>query len=157
MLTATVKGFEKFQDVNADIDALCLAALEEAAAEAAQVAQASSSVPLEIEVARAAGDVEGFSSGIRSKKTGKEGVRIAPFFDGGTLAGRRRKLKQAGRRRDEWQVNRAGTAYTAHRHPIVEGEGIPAEGFFGKARAAGKRKLLARIDRGADAIGFFGR
>lgn len=155
MLSASVKGFEKFSEVSADIDALCLAALEEAAAEAAQVAQQQASVPLDIEVAPAAGDVDGFSSGIRSNKRGKEGARIAPFFDGGTLAGRRRKLKS--NRRDQWQVNRSGSAYTAHRHPIVEGEGIPAEGFFGKARAAGKRKLLARIDRGADAVRFFGR
>jgi len=152
---ASVKGFEKFSELNADIDELCVAALNEAAEIAGQVATDAASIPLELEVQPAAGDVNGFSSGIRSRKQGKEGVLIATFFDSGTLAGRTRKLKRP--RRDHWTVTRGGSAFSAERHPIVEGEGIPAEQFFSKARSAGRRALLARIDRGADAVRSFGR
>lgn len=148
VFTATFKGFDRFPEVNADIDALCIAALTDAADAAAAVAAASATIDLDLEVDHASPDVlvEGFSSGIRSRKTGKRNTRIALFFDEGTLGQHRGKLK--GGRRSSWNVSRASGSYQAHRHDIKPVEGIRAQRFFPKARAAGRKALLARIDRG---------
>lgn len=147
MITATVKGFERWGEVTADIDKLCIEALDEAAHEAAAVADANAFIPLELEVQPAVGDIEGFSSGIVSRKRGRtEPVRIAPFFDQGTLAGRAKPLKR--NRRASWTVRRKGSTFTAHRHPIVPAEGIEAQHFFSAARSAGRKVLLTVIDRG---------
>lgn len=146
MIQASVKGFERFGEVTPEIEALCVAALNDAAEAAGAAATRAASIPLEIRVLRAEGDATGFSSGIRSEKRGHTGVRVAPFFDQGTLAERKKALKRA--RRGSWQVTRGSSSYTAHRHEIVPGEGIAPQRFFSKARAVGRRALLARIDRG---------
>jgi len=156
MITATVKGFQKFSVINEDIERLSLAALDEAAWIAAETAQAGASINLDIEVIPATIGVEAVTSGIVSRKTGRKSeVRIAGFFDQGTLSGRSRALKRP--RRDHWSVRRGSSSYTATRHAIADGEGIKAERFFGRARSAGRKTLLARIERGAAAVAFFGR
>jgi len=146
MFTATVKGFQRFPIVTADIEELCVAGLRDAAEAAAAVAQAGASIDLDLEIKPPVGTVDGFSAGIRSKREGKDGARLAPIFDEGTLGQKRGKLK--GRRKDSWQVNRRGASYTAKRHPITPVEGHTAERFFPHARAAGRKALLARLDRG---------
>ncbi len=156
MITSTVKGFERFSGVYEDLVSLSVGALDEAAAVAAEVASQGASINLEIETVPAVVVADRAVSGIVSRKQGRrENVRIAPFFDRGTLAGHRGDLKRG--RRVSWKVRRGGEVYTATRHPIHDGEGIQAQGFFGRARAAGRRALLARIDRGNDAVSFFGR
>jgi hypothetical protein len=156
LITATVKGFQKFSVINEDIERLSLAALDEAAAVAAEAAQANASIDLEIEVVPATVGVEAVTSGIISRKQGRTSeVRIAPFFDRGTLAGHQGALKRPGH--GSWSVRRKGSTYQAQRHPVTDGEGIKAERFFSRARSAGRRALLARVERGAAAVSFFGR
>lgn len=148
MFTATVKGFQRFPEITADIERLVKIALDEAAVEAAAVANASASIRLELEEHGAQGTVDGYSSGIKSRrKTSVPGrtTPIAEFFNDGTLGKRTRALKRP--RKQQWTVNRGGTSYVAHRGDIT-GEGIAAERFFQKARAAGKRVLVERIGRG---------
>lgn len=147
MITATVKGWELFDRVDADVERLCLAAVKDAVEVAAAEAQAASkTLDLEIDT-DVRPTVDGVQGSIVSRKRGsKSGVRLAPFFDRGTLGEHHGKLKR--NRRSSWQVTRGGTTYTAKRGAIEPGEGIPAEGFFGKARSAGRKALLARIDRG---------
>lgn len=146
MLRANFNGFERFNEVSDDIDRLCIAALDEAAAAAASVADANAFIPLELDVQPAEGTIDGFSSGIRSRKTGKRGIRLAPIYDEGTLSLHHGKLRQ--QRRKSWTVNRKGSTYTANRHKLGPVSGIEPQRFLPAARAAGKRVLLLTIDRG---------
>jgi len=146
MIQATVKGFERFPEVDADIEKLVLEALDYATLQAAVAAQGSSHLRLDIEIDPATPTLDGYTAGLRSTRRAKDGSRLAVYYDKGTLGQHRGELK--GRRHQTWQVTRKGTTYTAHRHAIDPDEGIPAEGFFAAARRVGKKVLLARIDRG---------
>jgi len=146
MFTATVKGFQVFDEVTADIERLVVSALDEAAAVAAAAADADAFLPLELEVFPAEQNVDGFTAGIHSRKTGKRGIRLAPLFDEGTLSLHHGELKRPGRK--SWQVKRKGSTYTAHRRQLGPVAGIEAERFFPAARSAGRKALLGRIDRG---------
>lgn len=149
-----VKVFQRFPEITQRVETACKEGLDAAAAEAAVVAQASASIDLELEVQRAEGTVDGYSAGIKSNRTSSQGrhgygadlnaTPIAWMFDRGTLGKRRRKLKRP--RKEQWAVTRGGKTHVAHRGD-VEGKGIEPEGFFGKGRAAGRKKLLERINQ----------
>lgn len=142
MFTATVKGFQRFPEITADIEKLVAVALDEAMVEAATVAEGGSSISLELERIPAHGTVGGFSSGIKSRKQGHaSSVLIAEFFNDGTLGKRTKKLKRP--RRESWQTSR-GT----DRRGDVTGKGISPQRFFQAARSAGRRVLIERIDQG---------
>jgi hypothetical protein len=146
MMKATVKTFDKFPQVTARVEQSAVDGINDASREAALVAQAGASIDLEIEVIPAQMVADGYSGGIKSRKTTRTPGRATPiavFFDQGTLGERTKPLKRP--RKQSWQVKRKGTTYTAKRGPIERGKGIPAERFFTKARAAGKRALLAKI------------
>ena len=154
MITSQVKVFQRFPQVTRDVETAAKEGLEAAAVEAAAVAQAGASIDLEIEVVPVHGDISGYSAGIKARRTSSRGRRggtaeenttpIAWFFDRGTLGNRKRRLKRP--RKESWTVTRGGATYTAHRRDIA-GKGIQPERFFGKARTAGRRKLLERIQR----------
>lgn len=146
MIQATIKGFDRFPEVDADIERLVVVALDGAAEAAAAAAQDGSHLRLELEVSRAEPTVDGYTTGIKSRRRGKDGSYLAVYYDKGTLGQRRGPLK--ARRHQTWSVTRKGTSYTAHRHAIDPDEGIPAEGFFATARRIGKKVLIDRIDRG---------
>lgn len=148
MIRSRVNPFDEgFARMTEQLEARIVDGLDGAAVAAAAAAQAAASIDLEIEVVPAAGGADGYSSGIRSRKTGRASTaRIAPFFDGGTLGKRRRKLK--GRRKDSWQVHRGGSGYTAHRGAITAEKGISPQRFFVKARKAGRARLIEIIHRG---------
>lgn len=149
-----VKVFQRFPEITKRVEEACKEGLDAAALEAAAVAQASASIDLELEVQRAEGTVDGYSAGIKSRRTSSRGRRggtadqnatpIAWMFDRGTLGKRRKKLKRP--RKESWPVTRKGSTFVAHRQD-VDGKGIEPEGFFGKGRAAGRRKLLERINQ----------
>jgi hypothetical protein len=145
MFRAQIKVFDRFPEITAQVEQLARVAVDQAARTAAETAQAGASIDLELELIPAHGYVEGYAAGIRSNKKGQRGTRIAPFFDGGTLGGRKKALK--GARRASWTVNRGGGSYTAHRGDI-DGKGIKAERFFLKARLAGRRSMAAIVKRG---------
>lgn len=148
MIRSTLKVFEFFPQITARVEQAAVEGLNAAASEAAQVAQANASIDLQLQVQPAHGDVEGYSAGIVSRRqtsaAGKT-TPIARFFDKGTLGKHRGTLKRP--RKSSWtETSPAGNPYTAHRGDIA-GKGIDPEAFFGKARAAGRRKLLARIEQ----------
>lgn len=146
MFNSTVKTFNLFPQITARIERAAAAGLDAAAREAASVAQAGASIDLKLHVVPVHGDVDGYSAGIKARKqtrTVGKTTPIALFFDQGTLGRRSKPLKRA--RKQSWTVkNRSGAIATATRHDTA-GKGIPAEHFFPKARAAGRRKLLAQI------------
>jgi hypothetical protein len=148
VIRSSVKVFQRFPEITQRVELAAREGLDEAAAEAAAVAQAGASINLELEIIGARGDVVGYSAGITSRKqTRTEGktTPIAWFFDRGTLGKRTKALKRP--RKNEWTVNRGGSSYVATRSSDLEGKGVTAERFFGPARTAGRRKLLARLAR----------
>ena len=111
----------------------------EGAIVAAAAAQAASSIDLQLEVLPARPVFEGVAAGVESRKRGSaSNARLAPFFDGGTLGKRRRKLATGRARRETWNVNRGGSEYVAHRHEITPEMGVAGENFFAKGRRAGR-------------------
>jgi hypothetical protein len=148
VIRSSVKVFQRFPEITQQVERAAREGLDEAAAEAAAVAQAGASIDLEAEVIAAHGDVVGYSAGIKSRKqTRTEGrtTPIAGFFDQGTLGKRTKGLKRP--RKSSWTVQRGSGSYTAHRAGDLEGKGVAPERFFGKARTAGRRKLIARLAR----------
>lgn len=149
MIRSKVQVVNNFGRVTEAVNELARAAVDAAAAAAAPVADSTSSIDLDLAVVAARGDIDGYSAGIRSRrKTSNEGqtTPIALFFDKGTLGKRKKPLKQPGRREESWPVKRGKAGYTAHRGD-VDGKGIAPEGFFGKARAAGRRAMVAALQR----------
>jgi hypothetical protein len=149
VIRSKVQVVNNFAKVTAAVDKLALEAVAAAADAALPVAEAGSSIDLKLEVVPAQGDIDGYSAGIRSRKytsNPDQTTPIALFFDKGTLGKRKKPLKQPGRREESWQVKRGSSAYTAHRGD-VEGKGLPPEGFFGKARSAGRAALLRTLSR----------
>jgi hypothetical protein len=148
VIRSQVKLFEQFGKVTEQVERLAVEGLNAAAREAAQVAQTHASFDLELEVIPAHDDVDGYSAGIKSRKQGRSSaVLIAGFFDKGTLGKRTAKLGARSRRKESWEVKRDTGGYTAKRHEITAEMGVEAQHFFGKARAAGRRAMLARIRR----------
>jgi hypothetical protein len=150
VIRSKVQVVNNFAKVTAAVDKLALESVAAAADAALPVAEAGSSIDLKLEVVPAQGDIDGYSAGIRSRKTTSnpgETTKVALFFDQGTLGKRKKQLKQPGRREESWHVKRGNSSYTAHRSD-VEGKGIAPEGFFGKARSAGRTALVRTLSRG---------
>lgn len=148
MIRTTVKAFNRFPEITARVERASVIALDEAAREAAAVAQANATLDLEIALIPAHGEIEGYSAGIKSRRQSDvEGstTTIATFFDGGTLGNRNKPLKRP--RKTSWTEKKKATeqSYTATRGNIG-GKGIKPQKFFAKARTAGRRKLLATLD-----------
>jgi serine phosphatase RsbU (regulator of sigma subunit) len=145
VIRATVTVRDDFAQLHTRVQKLAQRATRAAAEQAAQVAQANASIDLELELIPAADDPDGVTAGIRSKKTGSRDTRIADFFDEGTLGNRKKKTKRPGR--SSWTVKRGGSSYTAHRGD-TSGKGIPAERFFAKAKTAGRKTMIAEVEKG---------
>lgn len=146
MIRATVTVDDRFPQLHAQVEQLARRATEAATEAAAAAAEAASTtIDLELRKIPPTEDPDGVAAGIRSEKTGARGVRIAKFFDKGTLGNRRGKLKRPGR--SSWSVDRKGSSYTAHRGN-VDGKGIKAERFFAKARKAGLEAMANVVRRG---------
>lgn len=157
MIKSTVKTFDRFPEVTRAVQTAAKEGVEAAAIEAAAVAQANASIDLELEVVPVHRDFNGYSAAIKSRRKSsrtrgrsdsgdaiQSTAPIAWFFDRGTLGNRRRRLKQP--RKESWTVTRGNKVHTAHRLDIT-GKGIKPERFFGKARTAGRAKLLERIQQ----------
>ena len=125
MLTASVKVFERFPDINEAVDRLAENALndaaEAAAAEAIAIGAARNAT--DIHVIPAHGGLDGFVSGIY----GKWYYRFQSF---GTL-GRALHPKRPGTKRTH-----------------APGTGITPNYMYQRARTAGRRALLRRLERG---------
>lgn len=151
MIRATVKTFSYFPETTRAVDELAHDGVQHAAEVAAAVAQENSSIDLQLTVVGVHAVGSAFVAGIKSHKQTRTPGRTTPiarFFDEGTLGGRRRALKQA--RKQSWQVKRrSGTLSTSTRGPISAGTGLGAERFFAKARLAGRKALVAQIQREA--------
>ena len=149
MFRSTVKTFNRFPEVTDRVRVASKHALDRAARRAAEVAQDNASIGLEVRTSSAAGDVEGYSAGIRAERiTDVEGrtTPIAYFFDTGTLGHHKKRLKR-GRKRSWTQRNpRSKETHVANRGD-VDGKGIPAEHFFPKAQRAGRKELLADLEQ----------
>lgn len=149
-----IKVFNRFPEITKRVEEACKEGLDLAASEAATVAQATASIDLKLDVLPAAGTVDGYSAGIKSRRTSSKGRRggtaeqnatpIAWFFDRGTLGKRSKALKRP--RKESWPVTRKGSTFTATRQNVT-GKGVEAEHFFGRGRAAGRRKLVERMNR----------
>jgi hypothetical protein len=147
VIRSQVKVFQQFPKITERVDRAAAAAVDAAAVEAAAVANREAFIPLELDLITAHEDAEGYSAGIKSQKRGRaSSVRIARFFDEGTLGGRKKALKQP--RKQSWTVDRGDSAYTARRSQDLAGKGIEAQHFFAAARTAGRKKLLETIRRG---------
>lgn len=133
----------------AEIEAIGAAAIEAGAIAAAAAAQANSTIDLQLEVIPTHPVPGGMAAGIDSKKRGSvSDVRLAPIFDGGALGKRRRKLATNRARREEWDVTRGDSTYTAHRHELTPDMGIPPQNFFAKGRRAGLAAIVEKLHRG---------
>lgn len=86
------------------------------------------------------GTIDGFVTGIKAKN------RLLNIFEKGSLGKRTAALKNPGRRKDFWNVNRGTNPYVAHRGDTT-GEGIAPRHILTYARAAGRRALLAALRR----------
>lgn len=86
------------------------------------------------------GDADGFASGIRHKNP------LANIYDKGSLGKRTARLKNPGRRKQAWPVQRKNAnPYTAHRQETLGG--VAPLNIYNQARAAGRRALLAALRR----------
>lgn len=152
MIRASVNPFaEGFTRVTEQLEERIVVGLDAAAETAAATANAGAQIGsrgLALEIVGAHGAADGFSSGIKSRRTTDNPDRTTPiawFFDQGTLGNRRRRLKQP--RKESWTVNGRGGTHTAHRRAVKPGSGIKPQRFFLKARVAGRAALQAAIHR----------
>lgn len=148
-MRSTVKLFDRFPQITQRVEQAAQHGVEAAARTAAEVAQAGASLDLELEVTPAVGDVEGYSAGIKSRKKTRTPGRTTPiarFFDEGTLGKRPKPTKRPRRRSWSVAASSRASSHTAERGD-VDGKGIAPQGFFGKARRAGRKALLETIDR----------
>lgn len=125
MIKTTQSVFTRFPEVTRDVERLAQRATQAAAEEAAQVAKDTGGDRglTDIEVVPVHGDVNGYSAGIKGKWYYR-------FQSQGTL-GKAVRAKRPGTKRSH-----------------APGTGITPNRMFEKARAAGRRKLRAVLDRG---------
>jgi len=86
------------------------------------------------------GTHEGFVAGLKAKN------RLINIYEKGSLGKRQAALKNPGRRKPLWEVKRGTNPYVAHRGDTT-GEGIAPLHILTRARAAGRRALLAALRR----------
>lgn len=145
-VTSRVDIRDHFDKVTKLVEKKTLRALDEAARVGQQTARKEQKIrDFEPEVIPAAGDWNGFSSGVRFRD------RFINVYDHGSLGARGgRKVKQPGRRKETWPVKQKHRTYTAHRHPeaLTEADkGIKPLRITTPARTAGRRALLNAIRR----------
>lgn len=151
MIRSEVKVFDRFGEVTEEVELLAREAVTVAARVAAEVAQASARLDLELELIPAHGTEVGYAAGIKSRKKTRDprrSTRIAVFFDKGTLGKRRGVLSPKTRRKSGWTVERGTGSYTAERHEITGEMGVDAQRFLVRARIAGRKALLEIVNRG---------
>lgn len=157
MISSEVTFEDDFGLVEDQIELLAARAVAAATRAAAVAADAASTtIDLELEIVEAVHTEDAYSGGIKSRKRGsKSNVRLAPIFDGGSLGKRRRQLARTDSsaggergRREEWEVTRGGSTWTAHRHELDSSMGIKPQNFFAKARAAGREAMYAELEHG---------
>lgn len=155
MITSEVTFEDDFGLVSEQIELLAVRAVAAATRAAAIAADAASTtINLELEIVEAVPTEGGYQGGIKSRKRGsKSNVRLAPIFDGGSLGKRRRKLARSDSsaggehgRREEWEVTRGGSTYTAHRHELDSSMGIKPQNFFAKGKRAGREAMYAELE-----------
>lgn len=144
MITSTIKTFERFPELTAEVEALTLRALEEAAKDGQAVADERADGVTTFNVIPAHRTATGFASGLRARNS------IWRVFDKGSLGKRGARLKRPNLRAAAWTVrpgesNRSGP-YTAHRGD-VEGKGIAARQISNPARTAGRHALIEALRR----------
>ena len=145
MIQTKVSLDDHFQVVTAAVRRKSLQALEDAAQAGARDAtehartEAGHTVST-FRVVHPRADGTGYVSGIKANN------RLLNIFDKGSLGKRTAPLKQAGRRKPFWQVNRGTNPYTARRGDTA-GEGIAPLNVKTRARAAGRRALIAALRR----------
>jgi hypothetical protein len=147
LFRSTVKTFNRFPDVTAQVIKASLDGLRDATRAAAAVAQESASIDLHLVEVAPSGDLEGYSAGIKANRrsdVADSTTPIALFFDQGTLGNRTKALKR-GRKGTWTQRNPGGSGTHTQNRGDIDGKGIPAEHFFTKARAAGRAVLRAKI------------
>lgn len=152
MISSVVSFEDDFGLVAEQIELVAAHAVAAATRAAAAAADAASTtIDLELEIVEVVHAEDAYSGGITSRKRGSVSrTRLAPIYDGGSLGKRRRKLartdpKAGGERgrREEWEVTRGGSSYTAHRHEITSQMGIAPQNFFAKAKVAGRAAMDA--------------
>lgn len=140
-LTASVKGFDHFDELAHDIAETCVRALDAAAHEGAAVASGIASERSQtgkmahMEVVDPEGDVDGYVSGFRSE------AWYAWFQSAGTGGNRTRKVKASTLR------HRSSSSGLARSERFGGNTGITPLHFFEEGRTAGRRKLIEEIDR----------
>jgi hypothetical protein len=139
MITSTIRTFDHFPQLTAEIEARTVRALDHAASAGAAVANAAGERISTFIVVPAHPTGQGFASGIRARNP------LWRIFDKGSLGKRHARLKK-DRRMDEWMVNRGGSPYTASRGDTT-GKGVEPRNISTPARTAGRRALLDGILR----------
>lgn len=145
MIRATVQLEDHFAVVDETVKRRSLQALENAAQAGAREAterartEAGHTIST-FRVVHPRADGSGYVSGIKANN------RLLNIFDKGSLGKRTARLKNPGRRKPFWDVNRGANPYVAHRGE-TEGEGIAPLRITTRARAAGRRALLAALRR----------
>jgi hypothetical protein len=139
VIRSTVTTSDHFTVITDAIERRAVAALNEAAAVAAAVADERANSPKPVArftpiPARNIGD--GYASGVKAGP-------LARIFDRGSLGEHQGKLKRA--RRPTWEVSRGANPYTARRHDDLAGKGVEARRIFVPARKAGREALLRRL------------
>jgi hypothetical protein len=146
MIKSTVDLRDNFGNVTQLMRRKSLQALEEAAEEGQRTAErqavtaAGRRVSTFFTIHPHADGRDGFVSGIKHKNP------LANIFDKGSLGKRTARLKNPGRRKTDWPVKRGANPYVAHRGDTT-GEGVAPLSIYTKARAAGRRALLAALAR----------
>jgi hypothetical protein len=136
---STIRTFDYFPALTAEIEARTRAALVAAAEAGMEVANekaADISTKIHFRVLPVHETTEGLSAGIKSS------TPLFRIFDKGSLGKHRGHLKRG--RKSSWDVKRRGSSYTAHRGD-VEGKGIEPRDITNPARAAGRKALIDGI------------
>lgn len=141
MIRSHIDLTDRMGEITIELERRTVVALNEAAIEAARVADAAANTPKPIAHFAAVPAVnvgDGYASAVRT-------TPLTRIFDHGSLGKRNARLKE-DRREPEWEVKRGSNPYTAHRGDI-EGKGIAPRNILNAARRAGRRILIDRLAR----------
>lgn len=136
MIRATVKVFQDFPLVTAEIEYRTLQALNQAAEDGGAVANLQAGNIGGVKTIPAHTTAEGAVSGIKFDNW------LWRIFDKGSLGKHVGKLQR--NRQESWTVTRNGNPYVAYRGDVT-GEGVDPRNISNPARAAGKKALIAGI------------
>ena len=137
----TVDLRERFQEITVLLEERTKLALSGAALEATSVANAVGGKYANFKYVAVHPIPDGWESAVEV-----DNRLLANIYDKGTLGKHTGKLKQPGRRKASWTVKQRNRTYTAHRRDVT-GKGVKGTGWRNKARAAGRKVLLAEVNR----------